>query len=226
MMTCLLCEKNILPEVTWRTVLYPEAKVICNACNELLVAIDGPRCTRCSRSSTKGNCLDCIHWEKTPSKDSLARNYSVYPYSNFMQEIITKWKYQGDYELGNVFKKTFRIHFKRMIKTTSKAYVAVPIPLSEKRQEERGFNQAAMLAEFLPIPKANYLERIGSEKQAKKSKEERMKSANPFRLKKSLNKPVVLVDDIYTTGMTLRHAARVLLEQGCPNVISFTLIRS
>ncbi|WP_199690043.1 MULTISPECIES: phosphoribosyltransferase family protein [Clostridia] len=143
-----------------------------------------------------------------------------------MQEIITKWKYRGDYELGYIFKNAFHTHFQKMMLTAAKTHLAIPIPLSVERQVERGFNQAEMLAQFLPIPKAPYLQRVTSEKQATKTRSERMGSANPFQLRKPINKPIILVDDIYTTGTTLRHAAKVLIEHGCPEVISFTLIRS
>lgn len=199
---------------------------ICKLCNHLLPVISGSRCLRCSRRSDVPKCIDCLQWEKFPGKDTLKCNYSIYQYNEFMQDIITKWKYRGDYELGYIFKNACRTHFRKMMQTTAKTHLAIPIPLSVERQVERGFNQAEMLAQFLPIPKAAYLQRVTSEKQAKKTRSERMESANPFRLKKPINKPVILVDDIYTTGTTLRHAAKVLIEHGCPEVISFTLIRS
>lgn len=39
------------------------------------------------------------------------------------------------------------------------------------------------------------------------------------------DKDILLVDDIYTTGSTLRHAATMLLEAGAKSVSSLTLIR-
>jgi len=50
-------------------------------------------------------------------------------------------------------------------------------------------------------------------------------TVNPFNLVKSLNNPVLLVDDIYTTGRTLRHAAQLLKEAGCQEVYALTLCR-
>lgn len=199
---------------------------ICKTCHDLLTVISGARCSRCSRKSDRLKCTDCIKWEQFPTKDTLRYNYSIYQYNECMQEIIMKWKYRGDYELGYIFKNAVRTHFRKMMLTAAKTHLAIPVPLSIERYSERGFNQAEMLARFLPIPMAAYLQRVTSEVQAKKTRRERMGSANPFQLKKPINKPVILVDDIYTTGTTLRHAAKVLLEHGCPEVISFTLIRS
>lgn len=68
--------------------------------------------------------------------------------------------------------------------------------------------------------------RMFSEKQAKKSRFERIMMKNPFKQTEPFNKPVVLVDDIYTTGRTLRHAAQLLTENGCPEVYALTLCRA
>ncbi|WP_253291386.1 ComF family protein [Virgibacillus proomii] len=158
-------------------------------------------------------------------RDTIQFNYSVYHYNNFMKEIISKWKYRGDSSLGYIFGHVFAATFRKLRSTLPQDIVAVPIPLNEQRQLERGFNQAAMLAGFLPIQTMEILERSTSEKQSKKTRNERIQSVNPFIVEKAINKPVILVDDIYTTGTTLRHAGKVLLEQGCPFVCALTLIR-
>lgn len=139
--------------------------------------------------------------------------------------MITRWKYRGDYCLGQAFQKQVCNEFKQEFSFLTNNAVAVPIPLSSERLEERGFNQADVLARFLPIANTKALSRIHSEKQSKKNRYERISAVNPFRLEQTVNTPVVLVDDIYTTGTTLRHAASTLTEGGCTEVYAFTLIR-
>ncbi len=142
-----------------------------------------------------------------------------------MQDVIAKWKYRGDYILGTAFKQDFIRSFSKRFSFLKKEALLVPIPLSKERMHERGFNQAKVLAEFLPRPCEDILTRVDSEKQSKKSREERIYTANPFNLTKIVNKPVILVDDIYTTGTTLRHAGTILKAHGCPEVYALTLIR-
>ncbi|UFT98557.1 hypothetical protein KO561_15340 [Radiobacillus kanasensis] len=106
-----------------------------------------------------------------------------------------------------------------------KDLTVLPIPLSEERLLERKFNQSDALITLLPVTTQRVLKRINSEKQSKKSRQERMTMKNPFQLMTPIHTPVLLVDDIYTTGSTLRHAARLLKESGCPKVYAMTLAR-
>src|SRR5699024_2348874 len=122
-------------------------------------------------------------------------------------------------QLGNIFKESFKVAFKARFPNEC---VVVPIPLSNERMCSRAFNQADMLATFLPAEKEYVLTRTNTEKQSKKTRIERLTSTNPFKIKK----PVILVDDIYTTGTTLRHAAIILKSNGCPEVYAYTLIRA
>src|SRR5699024_5852153 len=99
---------------------------------------------------------------------------------------------------------------------------------SKERLINRGFNQSLAIAEKLARNTSDIqqvLQRIHSEKQSKKTRSQRIFGKNPFKLIKKTNKSVILVDDIYTTGTTLRHAATLLKQGGCPAIYSYSLIR-
>lgn len=216
----------MIPQVSWSNLFVMERKsYLCQECREDLELIQGERCDRCSRATREKRCLDCRKWEEQGQKDSLKRNVSLFTYNEKMKEIIAKWKYRGDYVLGQIFQYDLRKGYKQAFHHLKTDVVVVPIPLSEERLMERGFNQAKMLAQFLPIETVEALSRIHGEKQSKKSRKERMTGENPFFIEETINKTVILVDDIYTTGTTLRHAASLLKEHGCPDVYALTLIR-
>ncbi|WP_226376886.1 ComF family protein [Oceanobacillus halotolerans] len=172
-------------------------------------------------------CDDCLWWENYyDGHDPIIFNYSIYRYNEFMKEVIVKWKYRGDYSLGNMFQSDFVEGFQQAFSFLGKQQASVvPIPLSTDRLQERAFNQSQLLADILPLPRHNVLSRIHSEKQSKKTRKERVETKNPFSVTESLHNPIILVDDIYTTGTTLRHAASRLREKGCPRVYTYTLIR-
>ncbi|WP_077330253.1 ComF family protein [Virgibacillus siamensis] len=223
-MNCLWCDGEIIPEISWTTLfMLPEPENLCDMCKTELVLLDGLRCKICSRKSKASVCGDCIWWGER--NDPLSFNHSVFQYNDVMQEMITQWKYRGDYALGYAFQKQYRASFRQKSAMFPKNAVLVPIPLSSERLMERGFNQAVFLAGLLTLEIKDALSRIHGEKQSKKTRYERITAGNPFRVERAVSEPVILIDDIYTTGTTLRHAATVLKENDCPEVCSFTLVR-
>ncbi|WP_067727090.1 ComF family protein [Oceanobacillus damuensis] len=225
-MNCLWCYKEIIPEITWSNLFQMDRpKPLCAGCEEKLVLLEGPRCSKCSRQTDDKICADCLWWKGNDQLDPIEFNYSIFPYNSLMQEIIAKWKYRGDYILGEIFKTYMVDAFQEKFSKIKKEAYAVPIPLSEERAKERGFNQAAVLAKYLPVRNADILSRKHGEKQSKKKRMDRIYTENPFFMETTINKLVILVDDIYTTGTTLRHAASMLKSHGCQKVYAFTLVR-
>ncbi|KAB8139486.1 ComF family protein [Gracilibacillus oryzae] len=228
MKECYACQKGIQLDITWSNFLLPPVeRFLCEECEEKLELIGEGICEKCGRKMEAGDlCSDCVTWDKDVTYGKvLSKNRAVFTYTPFMQELVAMWKFRGDYQMIEVFRpsieKVFRRHFPK-----GKAKI-VPIPLTEERLYERAFNQAEAIAQLLELPIENALARkaASSEKQSKKTRKERIQSENPFILTKSLNSPVILVDDIYTTGMTIHHAAKLLKDDGCSQVDSFTLIR-
>lgn len=208
--------------------------VLCDVCRRSFSLIEGDICDRCGRSFSlldetyrQGECCaDCLRWQQDDEwSGMLTKNRSVYVYDDFMKEVVSRWKFRGDYALVEAFRIDVRREFFRHFSSES---LLIPIPLSRERLYERGFNQAKALADLLFLPVFDVLERHDSEKQSKKSRYERLRTA-PFRLHAGgqlQGKSVVIIDDIYTTGSTVYHAARLLKEAGACDVCSFTLIRA
>ncbi|MDC3416122.1 ComF family protein [Aquibacillus salsiterrae] len=226
-MHCLWCDKQIIVEVTWDNFLYPDKpKKLCIECKSQLTKITGAICKLCGRKSEDEQCKDCERWGGNRQWSKvLSFNRSVYSYNPMLQAMIAKWKYRGDYQLVEAFQTDFREAFKQIVRACPKDTVVVPIPLSDKRRYERAFNQAEALTQLLEVPYQCLLTRREGEKQSKKTRQERLSSTNPFQIIEVVRNPIILIDDIYTTGITIRHAAKCLIDAGCPTVYSFTLAR-
>lgn len=223
---CLNCEKSILVAVSWENLFLPSGlQELCRSCYQELNKVELENCYKCNRYLKSGKiCRDCEYWALF-DKDPLTRNISVFYYDACLQKLITRWKYRGDYIIGELFERDLKRRFMKTFGKSIEDLVVVPIPLSDERLHERAFNQAEQLARFLPANMLHALLRETSEKQSKKTRSERISTKNPFKALLPINKRVVLVDDIYTTGTTVRHAANTLLEAGAKEVSSFTLIR-
>lgn len=113
-----------------------------------------------------------------------------------------------------------------------KCELIVPVPLHMIRLHERGYNQSQELSETvaaitgLPcIPKALIRQRM-TESQVTMSAAERLSNVrNAFSADSALvsTQNVLLIDDVYTTGATLRACGEALLEAGAASVYGLTV---
>ena len=230
---CLVCHEEIESNLSWRSLFgKEETPKICGGCNDNFELITGEVCEMCGRPFTfleeeyrVGNiCYDCKRWEEDENwSRSLDRNRSLYRYTDFVKDVVAKFKFRGDYVLAEIFADDLR----QNLQSFQYDYI-VPVPLSEERLYERGFNQAEALITTVGFEPTHLLSRFHTEKQSKKSRSERIHLEQVFKLDTDLNlksKTIVLIDDIYTTGSTLRHAAKILKDNGAAKVYSFTLAR-
>ncbi len=115
----------------------------------------------------------------------------------------------------------------------------IPVPLHTKRQRERGFNQADLLAKnIFEILKKDHqniefdnlnLQRVKfTKQQAKLNRQERLvnlKDAFIWKEKKSPTANIILVDDVFTSGATMQECARILKKAGAQRVYGLVMAR-
>lgn len=157
--------------------------------------------------------------------------YMPFPYDDFFGAAVPMIKFKGKYELAVFLGQLLGGIMKQ---EGIQADVVVPVPLSEKRFSERGFNQAELIA-------GGVAEKLGltvcteclvrtrhTERQTGLS-ENSERSANiegAFAVKNACpveGKTVLLVDDVATTGQTLHEAACQLLDNGADKVLCTAL---
>lgn len=230
---CLLCHSVITQKIGWKAIFSVEKeKVLCSTCEMKLEKLEGDLCRICSRPfhlivekfRIGDLCYDCLRWEEEMEwKNLLEKNHSLFLYNHFLKEVMAQYKFRGDYVLVKIFVELFQ-----EVLSNLTADILVPIPLSEQRLQERGFNQAAAIIIESGYFPQELLTRVHAEKQSKKSRSDRIHVPQVFRMESEVNvtgKRILLVDDIYTTGSTLRQAAKLLKAAGAENICSLTLAR-
>ncbi|MGI8555920.1 MAG: ComF family protein [Pyrinomonadaceae bacterium] len=114
----------------------------------------------------------------------------------------------------------------------------IPVPLSERRLRERGFNQAAVIAKIiggrngeLAIDENSLKRTIHTERHRagmdKKSRFEIVQ--NVFEVKRPRlikGKNILLVDDVFTSGATVSNCAKILKKSGTNKVYVLTIARA
>ncbi|HYR88657.1 MAG TPA: ComF family protein [Terriglobia bacterium] len=106
--------------------------------------------------------------------------------------------------------------------------VVVPVPLHRRRERERGFNQAELIAARLggPMERGLLRRRKDTPSQTGLSRSERKRNlAGAFEVRGSVAGTVILVDDVYTTGSTVNEIARTLKRAGAQRVEVLTVAR-
>jgi len=115
------------------------------------------------------------------------------------------------------------------------AHWVLPIPLSNQRLAQRGYNQAWLLARQLYPSKADphlLLRTRDTPSQRTLPRTERLANlvgafaVEPLRAAQLRHKNVVLIDDVMTSGASLHVAARVLLQAGAAQVSALVLART
>ncbi len=120
-------------------------------------------------------------------------------------------------------------------KDYGRGWVIIPVPLHNFRQNWRGFNQSKLLGQLLSkklgLDYSDCLKRIRYTKpQAKLKSFERKKNIKDAFAVNSNYKPltmnyVLLVDDVWTTGSTMKECCYILKKAGAKQVWALTLAR-
>ena len=151
----------------------------------------------------------------------MATGFLFFGKESLVQHLIHRVKYKGNRELGILLGNMIG---KAMLDAGWQDFidVVVPLPLNNKKQAKRGFNQAELLAKGiseimnLPMEPVAVIRSKYTETQTKKSREQRWQNvAEVFDLLDNHaldNKHVLLVDDVVTTGATLEACGQVLLQ--------------
>jgi competence protein ComFC len=221
---CVVCSENVEP---------PE--YLCGVCRRRAPRITSPFCAKCSEPFSGAitqtfSCANCEH--RILHFDSAV---AAYRSRGVVRKLVHDFKYGRQRHLRHPLAEWLAETMRDPRLRDRRFDLIVPVPLHPARERERGFNQAALLAELLAgrvaVPLRPVLERIRYTKtQTAYDRAERMENLrDAFRLRKNMNVRqlhVLLIDDVLTTGSTLSECARVLKEAGAISVYAATAARA
>ncbi len=164
------------------------------------------------------NPAEKIFWGRLPLVHATAQFY--FTKESLMQHILHQFKYENNRELGM---QLGRIMGDRLMRSGRfGADVLVPLPLFPAKERQRGYNQATVLCEGmaevmgLPVLREVIIRPQHTETQTKKGRVERWKNMEgKFELTDPdslVDKHVLMVDDVVTTGATLEACGHELLK--------------
>lgn len=190
-----------------------------------------PRCRRCALPVAEGilECGQCLR--EPPALDACHAAVSYdFPWST----LIARFKFQGQPGLAGTLAALMR-SAPWVESALEDADLVLPMPLSNARIAERGYNQAHELARRLAPGKtdATLLRRlleappqVGQDRQSRQAGVLHAFALDPLRASRVTGRKLLLVDDVMTTGASLFSAAAVLRRSGARKVNAVVLART
>src|SRR5215831_1552357 len=231
---CLVCHRLLGPPFA--------DDLVCRVCRLRWRPVRRPWCERCGQPEPHfGPCRLCRGW---PAELTAAR--SAVWLDGGARRTVHALKYEGLARVGLDMAAVVA----KLVERPPPGAVLVPIPLGTKRQSRRGYNQSVILATALArlwgltnrlellvrtrdtptqtalTPAARLANVAGAFRVQSAEWGVQNRSAAPHSAFPSLHSPLVLVDDVFTTGATLAEAARALAAAGCQSISAVTFGRA
>ena len=194
---------------------------ICNACHSAL--------PKTYNWKSEGNRVERLFWGKFRIEHGASFLY--FTNGGIVQELLHELKYKGRQQIGTYLGELFADELKAT--PFVHADVIIPVPLHGDKLKIRSYNQCSSIAKAIALRlelnfREDLIERTNhNESQTKKSRFERWE--NVHRIFKAvdeealIDKHVVLVDDVITTGSTMEACADAVLKVPGTRVSILTL---
>ncbi len=207
-----------------------EGSYICNDC-VLFLSEARLLCSACGKDSRSGkNHLVC-------NRSELNGLVSLWDHESVIKQAIERIKVGGVFHILEELTEYFLFLAQRDQKRLSsflrfiidEETVVTFVPLGSQRKKERGFDQSEILADYLARSlgkkKEVLLKRVReTEPQDNLEKEERrLNVKDAFSFVGSKTDKVVIIDDIWTSGATMKECCRVMRENGVREIWGFTI---
>ena len=214
---------------------FPQERVICHSCWKSIRTSHPSYCLCCGRffeALEKTHlCQDCL--QKRPP---FSHHRSCGKYKGKLKDIILLYKYRHFQVLGKDLARFADRALGKEEEIWWKVDAIVPVPLHPKRKKERGFNQAQIIAKELARMKGIELrdqllvKTKNIPPQTSLRVEDRVENVSgAFGItegEKIKKRVVLLVDDVYTTGSTIRECSSVLRSAGVKEVKALTVAQA
>jgi len=210
-------------------------KIVCRECLADLRGIDSPFCLCCGRffdgAGEPHLCADCLR-----DRPPFTRHRSGARYEGVVKDIILLYKYRGFEVLSRILADFLIRSLGGEEDLWSGIQAVLPVPLHPAKEKSRGFNQAVLLAKGLarkkdiPLLKGRLVKvRPTAAQTSLRAGERETNLRGAFRVRNAAGlkgKVVLLVDDVYTTGSTVRECSLVLKKAGVKEVRAVTIARA
>lgn len=200
----------------------------CPSCQAKVKLVGQRICIRCGNPLQYGKI--CERCRVSPPDFERLRSWAEF--EGPIREALHRLKYQNDIGLGQALAAPLTSYFQHLKWNID---LVVPVPLGKYRKKDRGYNQVALLAHPLALncgliylPNALTRDRETASQVGLSASERILNvtgafAADPSRVS---GKRVLVVDDVCTTGATIRSCAAALKQAGASAIYGLSLARA
>lgn len=184
-------------------------------------------------------CHKCLSTLPKSFENPLPWSFSAFEYKNrIIRKAVWLLKFSKKYSVLDDIAYSMNESFSNLLekeKLADKELVLIPIPITKRSKTVRGYNQSTLICKILVNHRKNVTIEDSVLVKTKnhlpqnkiKNRNERLNNVkNSFRVgnpKKIKGKIIILIDDVVTTGATLKEAKKVLVEAGTKKVLGFSI---
>ena len=189
-------------------------------------------CNKCKIQIQKNNLSKIEAYKNTSSY--FDEHIYLFQYSGEIRNMILNYKFREKSYIYSTFVELIKNN-KKICAQIKKYDIIMPVPISKKRLNIRGYNQSALIARKIAkmlnmCYEENILVKIKDNKPQSEMGQEKRKSnvKDVYTIKnkeKIYQKKILLIDDIFTTGNTVNECAKVLIGNFASNVGIFTIAK-
>ena len=201
---------------------------LCEQCLDQLSPVSSPNCVRCGDKVDGGEL--CERCRVSPLR--IERIRSVLFFEGVLRDAMHHLKYRRRQALAEPLGEVMAAFW---MQSPVPVDVLVPVPLHKSRLRERGYNQAALLARQmarrtgLPVDESLLARQRATASQVTlgaAQRRENVRGAFVCPGDAPVDKQILLIDDVCTTGATLEACAQALYQAGARSVQALTLARA
>ncbi len=200
----------------------------CPVCQSQVVRIDDKICPLCGQIQTKPGI--CFHCQSRPPSFHAIRSWALF--QGPVRNALHRLKYNRDMALGEVLAQPL-VQF--LYELDWSIDCIIPVPLGRMRQQQRGYNQAALLAYPIALATGIAYQAKGLQK-VKETRtqvglsvnQRRANVAGAYQSDRRIVKgrKVLIVDDVSTSGATMESCASAIMMAGADRVYGMTLAQA